>query len=177
METAPAHPAHELAQINIARMLAPLDSPRLADFFAALDPVNASGEAADGFVWRLKDEGDGEAAGGDGGDATGFQVFGDPWLIVNMSVWRDLAALTAFVYSAVHREVLGRRREWFARPAEAMTALWWVPAGTRPTLADAEHRLRLLRAEGPTPEAFTLREAFPPSPPVTLMGESRVGTD
>ena len=57
--------------------------------------------------------------------------------------------------------VLGRRREWFARPAEAMTALWWVPAGVRPTVAEAEHRLRLLRAQGPTAEAFTLRETFP----------------
>ena len=175
METAthPAHepePAHELAQVNIARLLAPLDSPQLADFVAALDPVNAAAEAADGFVWRLQD---------DSGDATGIQVFDDAWLIVNMSVWRDPAALTAYVYGAEHRPVLGRRREWFARPMEAMTALWWVPAGVRPTVADAEQRLRLLRTEGPTPEAFTLREVFPPAPPatVTFLAESRVGTD
>jgi hypothetical protein len=38
-----------LAQVNIGRMLAPLDSPQLADFAAALDPVNAAADAAPGF--------------------------------------------------------------------------------------------------------------------------------
>jgi hypothetical protein len=43
-----------------------------------------------------------------------------------------------------------------------MTALWWVPAGTVPTTADAERRLDLLRRRGPTPDASTLRTPFPP---------------
>ncbi len=142
----------ELAQINISRLLAPLDSELLADFTGALDRVNAAAEAADGFVWRLQDY---------GGDATGIRVFDDDWLIVNMSVWRDPDALTAYVYSPEHRTVLGRRREWFARPVEAMTALWWVPAGTRPTVEEAQRRLVALRADGPTAEAFTLGQIFP----------------
>ena len=146
------NPDYELAQINIARMLAPLDSPQLAGFVAALDPVNAAAEAADGFRWRLQEE---------DGNATGFRIFEDDWLIVNMSVWRDPEALSGYIYGPEHRPVLGRRREWFARPAEAMTALWWVPAGVRPTVPEAEQRLRLLRAQGPTAEAFTLRETFP----------------
>ncbi|WP_055585377.1 DUF3291 domain-containing protein [Peterkaempfera griseoplana] len=143
---------YELAQVNIARLLAPLDSPRLADFTAALDPVNALAEGADGFVWRLKTE---------DGDATAVRVFDDDWLIVNMSVWRDPQALLHFVYDTAHREVLKRRREWFAKETEAMVALWWVPAGQRPTVADAEERLRSLRTHGPTPDAFTLREILP----------------
>lgn len=144
--------AHELAQVNIARLKAPLDSPRLKDFVAALDPVNADADAADGFVWRLQ---------GDGGDATDVAVFGDDWLIINMSVWRDTNALTAFMYQGRHREMLARRREWFERIEEAMVALWWVPAGHRPTVAEAEARLLHLRANGPTPYAFTLRTSFP----------------
>ncbi|MFC1414387.1 DUF3291 domain-containing protein [Streptacidiphilus sp. N1-12] len=152
MATTPTGNPYELAQINISRLLAPLDSALLADFVAALDSVNATAEAADGFVWRLQDY---------GGNATEIRIFGDDWLIVNMSVWRDPDALTSYVYSPEHRAVLGRRREWFARPVEAMTALWWVPAGTRPTVADAEQRLLTLRATGPTPDAFTLRDTFP----------------
>lgn len=144
--------AHELAQVNIARLKAPLDSPQLKDFVAALDPVNADADAADGFVWRLQ---------GDGGDATDVAVFGDDWLIINMSVWRDTNALTAFMYQGRHREMLARRREWFERIEEAMVALWWVPAGHRPTVAEAEARLLHLRANGPTPYAFTLRTSFP----------------
>jgi hypothetical protein len=144
--------AHELAQVNISRLRFPLDSPELKDFVDALDPVNASAEEADGYVWRLQS---------DGGDATDIKVFGDDWLIINLTVWRDTNALTAFMYQGQHREMLARRREWFERVQEAMTALWWVPAGHRPTVAEAESRLLHLRANGPTPYAFTLRTSFP----------------
>ncbi|WP_128434628.1 DUF3291 domain-containing protein [Streptomyces cyaneus] len=145
--------AYELAQVNIARLKAPLDSPQLKDFVDNLDPVNADAEAADGFVWRLK---------GDSGDATDVSVFGDEWLIINLTMWRDTDALTAYMYQGRHREMLARRREWFERVQEAMTTLWWVPAGHRPTVAEAEARLLHLRAQGPTPYAFTLRTSFPP---------------
>ncbi|MFE7174345.1 DUF3291 domain-containing protein [Streptomyces sp. NPDC057616] len=143
---------YELAQVNIARLKAPLESPQLKDFVDSLDPVNADADGADGFVWRLE---------GEGGDATDVAVFGDEWLIINMSVWRDTEALTAFMYQGRHREMLARRREWFERVAEAMVAMWWVPAGHRPTVAEAEARLLHLRANGPTPYAFTLRTPFP----------------
>ncbi|CAL9438637.1 DUF3291 domain-containing protein [Streptomyces sp. enrichment culture] len=154
--------AHELAQVNIARLKAPLDSPQLKDFVDHLDPVNADADAADGFVWRLVGEGD---------DATDVPVFGDSWLIVNMSVWRDADALTAYVYRGRHREMLARRREWFERIQEAVTALWWVPAGHRPTVAEAEARLLHLRANGPTLYAFTLRTPFPPGASAPVAGE------
>jgi hypothetical protein len=144
--------AYELAEVNIARLKFPLDSPELKDFVDALDPVNADADAADGFVWRLQS---------DDGDATGIQVFGDEWLIINMSVWRDANALTAYMYQGRHREMLARRREWFERVEEAMMAMWWVPAGHRPTVAEAESRLLHLRTNGPTPYAFTLRTSFP----------------
>ncbi|MGP4051363.1 DUF3291 domain-containing protein [Streptomyces sp. 2A115] len=145
--------AFELAQVNIARLKAPLDSPQLKDFVDALDPVNAVADAADGFVWRLQS---------DSGNATDVPVFGDDWLIVNLTVWRDTNALTAFMYQGQHRELLSRRREWFERLAEAVTTLWWVPAGHRPTVAEAEERLLHLRTHGATAYAFSLRTSFPP---------------
>lgn len=70
----------ELAQVNISRLLAPLDSPQLAEFVEALDPVNAAADTAPGFRWRLKSE---------DGNATSMRVFDDDWLIVNMSVWES----------------------------------------------------------------------------------------
>ncbi|MCT7353910.1 DUF3291 domain-containing protein [Streptomyces sp. 15-116A] len=154
--------AFELAQVNIARLKAPLDSPQLKDFVDGLDPVNADADAAPGFVWRLQSE---------SGDATDVPVFDDEWLIINMSVWRDTDALTAFMYQGRHRELLARRREFFERMQEAVTALWWVPAGHRPTVAEAESRLLHLRAHGPTPHAFTLRTSFPPGTSVPVTGE------
>lgn len=148
---------HELAQVNISRLLAPLDDPELADFVAALEPVNAVADAAPGFVWRLQTE---------DGNATAVRAFewdtaGSAGVIVNLSVWRDVEHLSAFVFGAAHRDVMRRRRAWFHRMAEARMACWWVPVGYRPTTGEAEDRIRHLRAHGPTPYAFTLRVRFP----------------
>ncbi|MFJ9636277.1 DUF3291 domain-containing protein [Streptomyces sp. NPDC101178] len=151
-ETQTGGAKHELAQVNIARLRFPLESPQLKDFVDGLDPVNAVADEAEGFVWRLRS---------DSGNATDVPVFGDEWLIVNLSVWQDAEALTGFMYAGLHRELLRRRREWFEQVSEAMTALWWVPAGERPTVADAEERLLHLREHGPTERAFTLRTRFP----------------
>ena len=91
-----------LAQVNIARMREPLDSPLLAGFVAALDPVNAAADAAPGFVWRLQTE---------DGNATAVHAFewdqaGSAGVLVNMSVWESVEALAAYVYSDTHRQVL-----------------------------------------------------------------------
>jgi hypothetical protein len=144
---------YHLAQLNVARLRAPLDSPQLAGFVAALEPVNALADQAAGFVWRLQTE---------DGDATAVRAFDDDLLVVNLSVWTSLEALTDFAYRGPHRDVMVRRRQWFEPTAEAFLALWWVPVGTVPTVADAETRLGLLRAQGPTAEAFTFRSPFPP---------------
>ncbi len=141
-----------LAQVNVARLSAPLDSPQLADFVANLGPINAVADASDGFVWRLQTE---------AGDATALRFMDDDWLIVNMSVWKSLEALRSYVYRSRHADVLRRRQEWFDRMVEAHVALWWIEAGTLPTLDDAHERLMRLRADGPTPDAFTLKEPYP----------------
>ena len=142
----------ELAQFNIALPREPLDAPLLADFVAALAPVNAAADASRGFRWRLQTE---------QGDATGVRAFDDHRLIVNMSVWESLEALREFVYSQrAHLDVLRRRREWFERLGESAVVLWWVPAGHRPSVAEAEQRLAALRADGPTPWAFSFRHSF-----------------
>src|SRR5205085_11009402 len=128
--------AYDLAQVNIMRLRAPLDSPALAAFVAALDPVNALAEQAPGFVWRLK------AADG---NSTSIRIFEDDGLIVNMSTWRSLEALTDYVYRGAHAAIMRRRREFALPMAEAYLALWWVPRGHAPTIAQAEECLRHLR--------------------------------
>jgi len=122
-------------------------------FVDGLEPINALADGSVGFVWRLQT---------DDGDATALRVFDDDMLIVNMSVWESLEALRAFVFRTEHADFLRRRSEWFERLADASTALWWIAAGAAPTIDDAKQRLELLRANGPMPEAFTLRATFPP---------------
>jgi hypothetical protein len=142
----------ELAQVNIATPSAPLTSPELAWFTDALEAVNAVADAAPGFRWRLQS---------DAGDATSLRVFDDDDMIINMSVWASLETLGDFVYrDPAHVAVLRQRRKSFPRMAEAHQALWWVPAGYRPTVADAEERLSWLRENGPTPYAFTFKQPF-----------------
>src|SRR4051794_36143661 len=142
-----------LAQLNVAIPKEPPGGPLLAEFMAALDPVNAVAEASPGFVWRLQTE---------DGNATALRAF-DGDTMVNMSVWESLEALRAFVYSnRAHLDIMRRRREWFEGHVEAFQVLWWVPARHIPTVAEAEQRLALLRTRGPSPRAFTSRRHFAP---------------
>jgi hypothetical protein len=141
-----------LAQLNIGRIRAPLDSPVMAGFVALLPVINALAESTPGFVWRLV---------GDGADATGLRPYEDPLIIVNMSVWESLSALRDYAYRSNHVQAFRRRKEWFEESEAAAFALWWIPAGTLPTVAEAKERLETLREKGPTPEAFTFKESFP----------------
>lgn len=145
--------AVHLAQVNVARLLAPLDSPQLAGFVSRLDEVNALAEQSPGFVWRLKDDAS--------NNATAVPMYDDTSIIVNMSVWESIEALRAFTYSGAHLEVFKQRRGWFEHMREAATAMWWVPAGHRPTVAEARERLAHLRAHGPSAHAFPFGAPFP----------------
>jgi uncharacterized protein DUF3291 len=160
--------SYELAQLNIAVMKEPLESPAMVDFVTSLERINALAESSPGFVWRLKTE---------AGDATALRPLGAETL-VNMSVWRDVESLSQYVYRSAHVEVMKRRREWFHRMGEAFLVLWWVRKDRRPSMEEAVAKLELLRVNGPTAEAFTFRHAFPApeattpsSAPVPLGGE------
>jgi hypothetical protein len=141
--------AYQLAQINVAELKAPLDSPELKDFVDNLDRINALAEGRPGFVWRLT---------GDGNDATSLRPMGEK-IIVNYSIWRDVESLKEFVYKTAHVEILKRKREWFERMSLPYV-LWWVPAGYIPTVAEAVQRLELLRSKGASPDAFHFGEAY-----------------
>ncbi len=149
----PPRVEHHLAQVNVARLRAPLDAPDIADFVAGLDPINRLADASPGFVWRLES---------DGAHATATEP-DDDLLIVNLSVWETYAHLHDFVYRTAHARYLRRRTEWFRRMTTSFVALWWVPVGHRPAVAEAQARLGLLQREGPTPRAFSLRRRFDPA--------------
>jgi Domain of unknown function (DUF3291) len=141
-----------LAQLNVARLAAPIDSPQLADFMALLDPINQLAEQSPGFVWRYTSPGR--------NDATGDRIDGSDDELLNLSVWESVDALREFVYRSRHLDVMRRRREWFQSHARGYLVLWWVPAGHRPTVAEALERLAELERNGPGPRAFTFHRAF-----------------
>lgn len=134
-------------------MLAPIDSPVMADFVANLDPINTLAESSGGFIWRLKEENN---------NATSIKVYDDDFIIVNMSVWKDVDSLFKFAYQSNHVEIFKRRKEWFEKMPEMHMALWYVPEDKMPSALDAVERLNHLRKNGETPYAFSFRKRFTP---------------
>ena len=137
-----------LAQLNIGRLVAPTDDPRVAEFMAALDRVNGIGKRSPGFVWMM--EGSGEPGTGN----TGTKIGGDPRFVANLTVWEGVEALEQFVWNTVHRAFYQRRAEWFEVLGRMHFVMWWVPAGHRPTLEEGLARLDHLMAQGDSDHAF-----------------------
>ena len=144
-----------LAQLNVGRLVAPVDAPELAEFVALLEPINTLADDAPGFVWRLTESETDSAV-------TYKHDYGDD-LLINMSIWRTRDDLWNYVYRTRHLGVLQRRREWFQKTVEVYSVMWWVPEGHVPAAEEGMARLAMLREQGAGPEAFTFKEFFEPS--------------
>ena len=149
----------QLAQANIARTRGSFDSPTMAGLVARIDEMNTLAESCDGFVWRQP-----------GAEVTAEALFAfeqhhSPFetdrVFYNMSVWESVEALRNYVYKTSHAEMLRAKDDWIDDSDEPALVLWWIPAGTIPTIAESAKRWQMLRAEGPTEAAFTMSRLFP----------------
>ena len=143
-----SRPGYHLAELNVGRLVAPTDDPRVADFMNNLDRINGLGKRMPGFVWMM--EGSGEPGTGN----TEAKIDGDPQFVSNLTVWEDLPSLENFVWNTVHRQFYNRRAEWFEVMGKMHFVMWWVPEGHRPTLDEALARLDHLNEHGASDEAF-----------------------
>jgi len=141
-----------LAQVNIARMLAPLTDPIMAGFVARLDEINKLAESSPGFIWRLTE------------DVNPF----DSDVLFNLSVWESPDALKQFVYRTTHKELLAAREQWFQRFDGPFMALWWIPVGDIPPASEARTRLEHLQQYGDSPLAFRFQSDFAKAAPVVV---------
>jgi hypothetical protein len=145
---------YQIAQVNIGRIKAPLDSALMAGFMSRLDEINALADKSPGFVWRLQTN---------EGNATYFRPYEhDDRILLNMSVWETVEALKHYVYKTVHAELLRHRHEWFEKFVGTYAALWWVPVGHKPGIDEAKKRLAHLERYGATEFAFTFQNVFEP---------------
>lgn len=142
--TSPMH----LAELNIGRLIAPVDDPRVAAFMAALDRVNGLGKRSSGFVWMM------EGSGAPGTGNTENSIGDDPQFVANLTVWESVETLEHFVWNTVHRQFYERRAEWFEVMGDQHFVMWWVPAGHRPDLAEGLARLAHLESHGASDHAF-----------------------
>jgi uncharacterized protein DUF3291 len=140
-----------LAQVNVGRLRAPLHDPLMADYMALRPTIDALARRSPGFIWRRT---------GPGSTAKETDLYEDPMIIANVSVWAGLADYADFVYQSEHLEVLKRRSEWFQRFDGPHHAIWWVPQGHLPSAQEARERLEYLRSHGETPYAFSFKKAF-----------------
>ncbi len=145
----------QLAQLNIARLLHPLDHPDIPEFVDGLDRINKHAENSEGFVWRLQSD------SGNATDITQHPWSEDPFVLVNMSVWETPEHLRQFVYRSEHLKYYSRRADWFEKPGAHHYVLWWVPEGHIPSLAEAHTRLEHYGRNGPSPYAFSFGTQFP----------------
>lgn len=148
-----------LAQANIARTRGSFDSPIMVGLVARIEEMNELAESCDGFVWRQP-----------GAEVTAeallaFEQHHSPFepdrVFYNMSVWESIEALRNYVYKTSHAEMLRAKDDWIEDSDEPALVLWWIPAGTIPTVAESAKRWHMLRVEGPTVAAFTLSQVFP----------------
>ena len=144
--------AYHLAQINIGRLIAPIDDPKIAEFVSQLDPINALADGAPGFVWRLQST---------SGNATDIAYNDDPFMIVNMSVWESIEVLRDYAYRSDHISVFRDRAKWFEKMDKPNYCLWWVLEGHRPTVAEGRERLERYQTHGATPYSFWFSQRFP----------------
>ncbi|WP_020528615.1 DUF3291 domain-containing protein [Flexithrix dorotheae] len=142
-----------LAQLNIAKLLYPIEHPKIADFRNNIDKINTLGEQSKGFVWRYVEN---------PRIATGNEPFADPWIVVNLTVWESIEDLKSFAFNSEHVEIFKERAKWFEKPSSPHMVLWWIPEGKLPTLEEAEEKLELLEKNGDCPHAFTFKKTFEP---------------
>lgn len=141
-----------LAQLNLAHAIAPIDDPVMEGFVSNVDRINALSEESEGFVWRLEID--------DESESLSEALFGSDFILVNMSVWKDRESLFKFVYKSAHADILKRKKEWFQKMPKMHMVLWYVAEGHIPTVAEARERLNYLREKGESEYAFSFKSRF-----------------
>jgi Domain of unknown function (DUF3291) len=156
-------------------LLGPLASEQSKPFAEAIPETFGAAEQATGFVWRAPPT---DRILDEAGKPKRIayvaipSFYEDPDRVVQtLSVWSDLPSAWNYVYRGTHLSALKQRVEWMEKPVRAQYVLWWASIGAMPTHTDGVKRLELLDQTGPTPEAFTFRQAFSSSgEPVALRG-------
>jgi Domain of unknown function (DUF3291) len=138
-----------LVQVNVGRIRAPLTDPMMAEYMALRPMMDALARRSPGFIWRRN---------GVGSQAKETDLYDDPMIIANVSVWATLKEYYNSVYKSEHLGVINRRSEWFEHFDGPSHVMWWVQKGHLPTAEEAKERLEYLRSHGDTPYAFSFEK-------------------
>ncbi|MGK0385706.1 MAG: hypothetical protein ACI849_000311 [Patiriisocius sp.] len=142
-----------LAQLNLADAIADMESSIMADFVNNTDRINALASKSPGYMWSLEERQDSEKE-------DRLAVFGKESLLAKMTVWEDREHLFHFVYKTAHKDIMMRKKEWFAKMPTMHMVLWYVPEGHKPTISEGRDRLEHLRTHGESEYAFSFKSKF-----------------
>jgi hypothetical protein len=143
---------HYIAQANFAQWKDNLLPEHAAKFLEYADQINASSEQHPGLVWQYP--------GMFWNDQNVIAEFGNPRIILNISVWKTLDDLRDFVYQSIHSQAMKNRTLWFDSIQQQTYVLWWVKPGFYPDIAEAKQKFELLTKSGPSSQAFNFRTHF-----------------
>ncbi len=124
-----------IAQFNVSRLRHGPDDPRLVSFGIGANMVRRAAAKTPGHVWNQQDILDGD-------------------VFATRSVWESVEVLKEFVFSGIHERYRRRSAEWFVPMEERNYVLWHIAAGEQPTIEESQHRLDMLRADGPSEAVF-----------------------
>ncbi len=141
-----------LASFNLARARFETGSEEMSHFETNLVPVNELADRAEGFVWRLKSDTPGVPIIDD--------IFDDPQMLLNLTIWTSLETLFEFSYRTVHKKIMARNVDKFDTHKAAYHVMWWIDEGDHPFMALCKAKLDQLDAAGPSPDAFSWAAPF-----------------
>jgi Domain of unknown function (DUF3291) len=145
----PPPPRVALAQMNYARLVAPMDDDRMKEFALAMDPINQLARSTPGYLWSFdNDHHDPHSHHHDHHDhhdhhpmeeeddnfdsrmarSTVDLLRDDPLIQPQLSLWKDMNSLRHFVFKSGHAMYYKRKKEWFHPPTPDMipySVCWW----------------------------------------------------
>ncbi len=150
---------YRLIHFNTARPLGEFkdDNEFLRVFLSILPRVFAEADSTDGLHWHMHGL---RRPTGDWCDFTNTfpypEGMGAPD-VCTMAGWTSLDHLQAFAYSGrTHPPSMRRLANGLDRSSGPSFVMWWAPRGQRFTLLDGWAKLEMLRALGPSDQAFSL---------------------
>ena len=122
-----------LAHMNYARLIAPMEDPRIVDFSNAMGPINETARSTPGFVWSLDEDDDDDNWNDKHYDRPDYDegrvrfarsqrmdaecLRDDPLHSPQLSLWHDVDSLRHFAYKSGHAMYYRRRKEWIVPPS------------------------------------------------------------
>jgi Domain of unknown function (DUF3291) len=164
-----------LAQMNYARLVAPMDDDRMKEFALAMDPINQLARSTPGYLWSFDNDNNHHPMEEEDDDndksrmarSTVDLLRDDPLIQPQLSLWTDMNSLRHFVFKSGHAMYFKRKKEWFHPPTPDMipySVCWWhamrcttttnASSFQPPSLKEAFDRCHHLKVHGPTEYAF-----------------------